>query len=66
MCVRVCVLKKKKIEGTDNNNMAALLLSVFVLMSASLSLAHVSLTFPPARKYALDFMDTVRSVSELL
>jgi len=32
-----------------------------LLLSASSAYAHVSLTFPPARSYALDFLDTVRT-----
>ncbi|KAG8257400.1 hypothetical protein J6590_051099 [Homalodisca vitripennis] len=39
------------------------LLSVFIALSSVilLSEAHVALTFPPARKYDLDFLDNSRT-----
>ena len=36
-------------------------LFVSVLLSQSFVLAHVRLTFPPARKYDWDFLDNVRT-----
>jgi len=36
-------------------------LPIFLPTLFGLSTAHVSLTFPPARKYDLDFLDTVRT-----
>ena len=41
----------------------AILRASFVIFLANVILdasAHVSLTFPPARKYDLDFLDTFR------
>lgn len=39
----------------------AMLVLVLALNLANLVYSHVSLTFPPARKYDLDFLDTVRT-----
>ena len=32
-----------------------------ILLTVDLATSHVRLTFPPARQYALDFLDNVRS-----
>ena len=39
------------------------LLPILLLLVVDLVTAHVSLTFPPARQYALDFLDNTRYVT---
>ena len=47
---------------TRNKFVGSLLLSLLSiwLEDANFASAHVALTFPPARKYDLDFLDTTR------
>ena len=39
--------------------------ALFLLLLVDLVAAHVSLTFPPARQYALDFLDNTRYVAKI-
>lgn len=40
-----------------------LIISVIVLVALQACSAHIVLTFPPARKYALDFLDNLRTIA---
>ena len=50
---------------TNNEEMMLRFVVISSLILCKIVSAHVALTFPPARKYDLDFLDTARLVIHL-
>jgi hypothetical protein len=46
----------------SETNLVMFYIAVILAVITDLTSGHVSLTFPPARKYGLDFLDNVRYV----